>query len=135
MDVVECQALPESVEIVRSLTQKDLIVDCLLGTGAHGAVRSPLDEVILAVNQSTAQVIAVDVPSGMNCDDGTVVNVCVKAHVTVTFVATKSGFDNPDAAAFVGRLSVAHIGLPASWVEAWLTRRRRKHCLPRDGID
>lgn len=109
---------------VRALKPDDLIVDCLLGTGVRGAVRSPMDQVIQSINQSQARVLAVDVPSGLNCDDGKVVNACVKADATVTFVAEKRGFRNPEARAYTGDVVVAHIGLPTRWVRSWVTMRR-----------
>lgn len=111
---------------VRALKPNDLIVDCLLGTGMRGEVRSPMDKVIQSINESQARVLAVDVPSGLNCDDGTVTNACVKANTTVTFVAEKRGFRNPDAERYTGDVVAAHIGLPTRWVRSWLTKWREQ---------
>lgn len=103
-----------------SLTDGDLIVDCMLGTGVRGAVRSPFSEVVEWVCSSPASVLAVDVPSGMDCETGIAEGGCVKADRTVSFVGLKQGFTNPDAAALTGSVSVAHIGLPEDWVESRL---------------
>lgn len=109
---------------IASLAKSDVIVDCLLGTGTRGAVRSPLDVVIAAINRSPAHVLAVDVPSGMNCDDGTAAGACVEADLTVTFVSTKRGFQNPAARKRLGQVVVAHIGLPLAWIQEWLRAQR-----------
>ncbi|MEZ6133069.1 MAG: NAD(P)H-hydrate epimerase [Planctomycetaceae bacterium] len=113
----------EVISCVRTLTASDLIVDCLLGTGVSGAVREPFAGIIASINESDAAVLAVDVPSGLNCDTGTAAGECIRADRTVTFVGPKEGFLNPAAAAFTGIVSVAHIGLPTEWVRRWRTRR------------
>ncbi len=114
----------DAVLTIRSLTKNDLIVDCLLGTGVRGPVKPPFEEMIDAVNASPATVIAVDVPSGLNCDDGSVDGICVRADRTVTFVGLKQGFLVPAANQFLGHVTVAHIGLPHQWVADWLNKQR-----------
>lgn len=90
-----------------------VIVDGLLGTGFHGDVREPLRGVIEAINAANAGlVVAIDVPSGLDCDTGRPGGLAVRAHLTVTFVARKTGFDAPGAAAFTGDIRVVSIGAP-----------------------
>lgn len=110
--------------MLRELSARDLVVDCLLGTGVRGAVRDPFRTLIAAVNQSPARVLAVDVPSGLDCDTGVAAGECIRADRTVTFVGRKRGFAAPTAAEFTGTVEVAHIGTPASWVKQWLSRYR-----------
>jgi hydroxyethylthiazole kinase-like uncharacterized protein yjeF len=114
-----------AITAVQTLTKHDLIVDCLLGTGVRGPVKAPFDQVIEAVNASHATVIAVDVPSGLNCDTGAADGVCVLADRTVTFVGLKQGFLLPIASDFLGQVTVAHIGLPYHWVTEWLNSQRQ----------
>lgn len=106
----------ERIDAARpALDAADLIIDALLGTGFSGQVRSPLDRVIRAINEAPASsVIAIDVPSGLDCDTGRPSNATVRARLTVTFVARKAGFDVPGAAEYVGRVHVADIGAPHS---------------------
>ncbi|MCA9070556.1 MAG: NAD(P)H-hydrate epimerase, partial [Planctomycetaceae bacterium] len=78
------------------LRSADWIVDALLGTGMRGEVRAPFDAIIRAINQSSARVLAVDLPSGMDCDTGDPLGVCIQAELTATFVARKKGFENPE---------------------------------------
>jgi NAD(P)H-hydrate epimerase len=61
-------------------------------------------------------VVAVDLPSGLDCDTGRPCRSTVRAALTITFVARKAGFDAPDASAFTGRIFVADIGAPISLV-------------------
>jgi len=90
-----------------------VIVDGLLGTGFTGQVRPPFDAVIRQINGLAGpKVVAVDVPSGLNCDTGKPSNATIRADVTVTFVAPKAGFARPGAADYVGRAVVVDIGAP-----------------------
>ena len=98
-------------------SQYDLLVDALLGTGATGVVRQPLATVIEYCNAATAaaggpKVVAVDVPSGLDCDTGRPATTTVRADLTVTFVAAKIGFEAAAAQPWLGRLVVTGIGAP-----------------------
>ncbi len=96
-----------------SIASEDVVVDALLGTGFSGEVRSPLAELIHAVNKAKKRaVVAVDLPSGLDCDRGAPCAATIRADLTVTFVARKRGFDSPHAAPFIGRVQVADIGAP-----------------------
>ncbi|MGE3807564.1 MAG: NAD(P)H-hydrate epimerase [Gemmataceae bacterium] len=94
------------------LAQYDWIVDALFGTGLHGAVRPPFDKVIDAINQSGSKVLAVDIPSGLDCDTGAAPGPTVRAAHTATFVASKQGFARPAARQFTGEVHVIDIGAP-----------------------
>lgn len=62
--------------------------------------------------------LAVDLPSGLDCDTGTTAGACVKADVTVTFVARKIGCDAAAAAPLVGEVHVIGIGVPRALLTA-----------------
>ena len=99
-----------------------VIVDALLGTGFHGQVRQPLASTIGHCNVVSGRsggpkVVAVDVPSGLDCDTGQPANATVRADVTVTFVAAKTGFAAVAARPWLGRVIVADIGAPPSLIE------------------
>jgi len=95
---------------MRSLDGCSVIVDALLGTGVTGTVHGSLCHAI--DEWPDAPTIAVDVPSGMDADTGEICGCCVTATTTVTLQRVKAGFDNPTAAAYLGRLVVADIGIP-----------------------
>ena len=102
------------------LEKAHILVDALLGTGFKGEVRPHLANVIrrcnaLALNDK--KVVAVDVPSGLDCDTGAPSNSTVRADVTVTFVAMKKGFANMNAKPYTGRVVVAGIGAPRELID------------------
>jgi NAD(P)H-hydrate epimerase len=96
----------------RELASAEWVVDALFGTGLAGAVRPPFDAVIGAIDASGAKVLAVDIPSGLDCDTGRPLGATVRAQHTVTFVAMKQGFAQPAAREWVGEVHVADIGAP-----------------------
>jgi NAD(P)H-hydrate epimerase len=96
----------------RDFAAAEWVVDALFGTGLAGAVRPPFDAVIGAINASGAKVLAVDIPSGLDCDTGEPLGATVRAQHTVTFVALKKGFAQPAAREWVGEVHVADIGAP-----------------------
>jgi NAD(P)H-hydrate epimerase len=106
-----CRPLNQAA-LRQELASAAWIVDALFGTGLRGALGSPWDEIITAINASPAQVLAVDLPSGLDCDTGLPLGPTVRAHHTVTFVALKQGFANPAASAWLGQVHVADIGAP-----------------------
>lgn len=97
------------------LTGQDFVVDALLGTGFQGEVRPPLADLIRGIN-AAAQcfTVAIDVPSGLDCDSGMPGGVAVRADVTITFVAPKVGFLRPDSLEWTGAVRVVGIGTPPS---------------------
>ncbi len=96
------------------------IVDALLGTGSHGDPRPPLDAVIDQLNAHPAAKLAVDLPSGLDCDTGVASRHTIRAQRTCTFVAQKTGFLQPNAAAYTGKVHVLDIGAPGKLVEECL---------------
>ena len=89
-----------------------LLVDALGGTGIEGALRGNLARAVQAANATGVPILAIDIPTGLDCDNGTAEGPAIRAIRTVTFVARKAGFDAPGAAAFTGEVVVADIGLP-----------------------
>jgi NAD(P)H-hydrate epimerase len=87
-----------------------IVVDALLGTGLDREVGGPLAACIAAVNDSGKPVLALDVPSGLDADDGRVMGVAVRAARCITFVGLKAGLflgGGPDHA---GELAFASLG-------------------------
>ena len=95
-----------------------VIVDALLGTGFTGSVREPMATLIGAMHDaSRLAVVAVDVPSGLDCDTGQPSGTAVRADLTITFVAEKLGFSSTHAKPYTGRVEVADIGVPRELIE------------------
>jgi NAD(P)H-hydrate epimerase len=98
--------------VAAELARAEWIVDALFGTGLEGPVRAPLDRIITIVNASPGDVFAVDIPSGLDADTGAPMGATVRARHTATFVASKKGYGNPVARAWLGRVHVIDIGVP-----------------------
>jgi NAD(P)H-hydrate epimerase len=94
----------------------DWMVDALLGTGAKGEPRPPMDDVIRQMNQvrqrSQCRMLAVDLPSGWDADVGQANDPTIRVTETATFFAMKNGFDRPSAKEYVGTVHVLDIGIP-----------------------
>ncbi|MFV1964302.1 MAG: NAD(P)H-hydrate epimerase, partial [Pirellulaceae bacterium] len=68
--IVDCAGSGEEAFLAPHLAGADWIVDALLGTGAQGEPRAPLDRVIRLLNRQPVRRLAVDLPSGLDCDTG-----------------------------------------------------------------
>jgi NAD(P)H-hydrate epimerase len=110
----------DAARLAQQLAGADWIVDALLGTGARGEPRPPLDAVIDQLNAAAAKRLAVDLPSGLDCDTGTAARHTIRAAETCTFVAIKRGFLAPGAEQYTGRIHVLDIGAPRALVEELL---------------
>ncbi|GAB4084336.1 bifunctional ADP-dependent NAD(P)H-hydrate dehydratase/NAD(P)H-hydrate epimerase [Myceligenerans cantabricum] len=120
--------------VVEQVEAADVVVDGLVGVGARGALRPPAGGIVRALVESRAAaeaagtrwpwVVAVDVPSGIGVDDGSVPGPVLPADRTVTFGAYKPGLLLPPAAALAGVVEVADVGLgPAQGQELSSTLR------------
>jgi NAD(P)H-hydrate epimerase len=104
---------PADVEsALRSAPRDALVVDGLYGTGLERPLVGSEARVVEAVNASGLRVLALDVPSGLDCDTGQPLAACIRAEHTVTFAAPKLGFSNPASRAWTGEVSVVPIGAP-----------------------
>jgi NAD(P)H-hydrate epimerase len=103
---------PDWQQVRRQLDAAEWLVDALFGTGLTGPLRTPFDRLIQEMNSSPAKVLAVDIPSGLDCDTGEPLGAVVRADHTVTFVALKKGFANPGARQWLGQVHVVDIGAP-----------------------
>ncbi|MCB8932960.1 MAG: NAD(P)H-hydrate dehydratase [Chthonomonadaceae bacterium] len=103
---------PHWTQRLRSLGEFDLVVDALLGIGATGEVHGPVLEVIEAINESETPAIAVDVPSGIECDTGAELGDAVWALRTVTFGLAKPFLFQSVGLEKCGYWSVAEVLFP-----------------------
>jgi NAD(P)H-hydrate epimerase len=110
---------PGALDALREQAENaDAIVDALLGSGASGAPRGLIAELIRLADRAAprARRIAIDIPSGLDAETGTVWSPCFRADATVTFVAAKVGFSAAAAQAVLGRVVVVGIGAPADLI-------------------
>jgi ADP-dependent NAD(P)H-hydrate dehydratase / NAD(P)H-hydrate epimerase len=98
-------------EETTDLEGADVVVDGLFGTGFHGAPRPEAAELIEAMNEAGAPVVAVDLPSGVNASTGEVAGPAVRATVSVSFHGRKVGHKVAPGRFHAGEVVVADIGL------------------------
>ncbi|MCG5217180.1 NAD(P)H-hydrate dehydratase [Streptosporangium sp. KLBMP 9127] len=89
----------------------DLIVDGLVGIGGSGALREPYAGLAAVACEAPGVVVAVDVPSGVAAGSGQVEGNAVRASLTVTFGALKTGLLVDPGAEYAGRVELVDIGL------------------------
>ncbi len=125
---VPCRTDWESVDFTRC----DAVVDALFGIGLDRPLREPYPEIIGRINEAPFR-IAADIPSGLNADTGLPMGAAVKADVTVTFHAPKTGLALTPLADHVGLLRVRDVGffhdekgIPAYEEGDWEALRHRR---------
>ncbi len=97
---------------VEALTMgMDMIVDSLFGTGLSGQLSDGYKQLIESINSRNCPVLAVDIPSGLDCDTGRPLGAAIQADYTVSFVAVKKGFTTAEATRFTGEVYIASIGV------------------------
>jgi len=123
LPLVPCYGDDGLARLTQELASADWVVDGLLGTGLHGEAREPYRSAIEAIHRAGRPVLAIDIPSGLDCDTGRVLGVAVRADLTVTFVAEKTGFANPEARAYLGEVHVVDIGVPRAVLQPFSVER------------
>jgi len=99
--------------VAKTPIEAELVVDALLGTGVDRPVGGLWREAIEAINAAAAPVLAVDIPSGLRADTGSVAGVAVQADQTVTFIGRKAGMTTGAAGDYCGAIHFADLGVPA----------------------
>ncbi|MCA9218276.1 MAG: NAD(P)H-hydrate epimerase [Planctomycetales bacterium] len=97
-------------DIVQLCDSAVLIVDALLGTGATGAPRAHFARLIEIANAASAKRLAIDIPSGLDCDTGEPSTPTFRPDFTTTLVARKTGFCSEAAKEFLGEVTIHDIG-------------------------
>ncbi len=90
----------------------DVIVDAMLGTGLTRDVSGHCMAAVKRINQSASPVLAVDIPSGLNADNGAVMGAAVAADLTVTFIGMKQGLLTGRGAELTGRSVFNGLNVP-----------------------
>jgi NAD(P)H-hydrate epimerase len=94
----------------KKIEEADIILDGLVGTGIKGKIRQPYASAIDVINRSNSYVLSIDIPSGLDPNNGIVIDKCIKANVTVTFHRMKKGLLK--AKKYTGTVYVEKIGIP-----------------------
>ena len=106
------------IEVSAQLPACDLIVDALFGIGLTRPIEGEFAEVVNAINQTPAPVLALDIPSGLNADTGNSSGPTVYANTTISFVGVKSGLLTGEARNFTGDVAIDTLGIPDSLIDS-----------------
>ena len=124
-------AAPDPSPIRAIAEDTDVIVDALFGTGLTRDVSGAAAEAVRAMNESSAPVLALDVPSGIHCDTGRALGDAVRAAVTVSFIGLKQGLFTGAGRECGGEIAYRDLGVPEhvfSPVDASARRMAYEHC-------
>lgn len=108
-------------ELLKELTASDFVLDAIFGTGFHrGQIRGQARDIINIINSERDKrgdltVYSVDIPSGVDSDNGNVPGMAVRADRTITFGCKKVGNINFPGASYNGRISIVDIGIPEKY--------------------
>ena len=108
----------------KKIAESDILIDAILGTGLNSDVKGLFKEVINYINTLKKPVLAVDIPSGLNCDSGDICGVAVKADCTATFAFAKLAHMLYPGIDYTGKLDIINIGIPSYIVEKSLPQHR-----------
>jgi len=105
-------------DLASALTKHAVVMDGILGTGIRLPLRDQVAKILAFINHtllemdSMPHIVAVDCPSGVDCNSGQAAPECIPANITVTMAAVKQGLLSFPAFNFVGDLHFTSIGLP-----------------------
>lgn len=121
--------LMTGIEIQRfegTMTDADVIVDCLLGTGLDREVTGLYAQVIESINNSeSTAVLSLDIPSGIDADSGHALGLAVKASATISFIGLNIGLFNADATDYTGQIFFDGLDVPLPVYQALTPIARR----------
>ena len=117
-EVIYAEEDDQFVALASFLETSDVLMDGVLGTGIKLPLKEDVARLLVAVNdvldmlEEPPYIIAVDCPSGVDCESGEAADECIPADLTVTMEAVKQGLLMLPAFEYVGELQVVDIGLP-----------------------
>lgn len=106
-------------------SKADVLVDALLGTGFHGELEGDVLRACELLNKSEKYILAVDIPTGVNADNGAVCEQAVRADHTVTMALVKTGLLLYPGREYCGDIELADISMPVKLVENYQSDKYR----------
>lgn len=110
---IEQISTPDAAQLFRlhqTLSQADIVLDAILGTGFSGEVKEPLMEILHLIAKASKPIVSIDLPSGLEADSGNAASQALSASHTITFASPKRGFFVRQGLEKVGEVWVGNIG-------------------------
>lgn len=95
------------------LSLAEVVVDAVFGTGLDREVTGLWADALMALNTASAPVLAIDIPSGLHADTGSVLGVAVRADVSITFIGLKQGMFTNEGREYCGTILFDDLAVPA----------------------
>ncbi|MGB9694790.1 MAG: NAD(P)H-hydrate dehydratase [Caldisericaceae bacterium] len=116
IEVLEISHINRIVET--AIMNSDVLIDAIFGVGLSRPLEGIFEDIVNEINRSNKFILSVDIPSGINADNGNIMGVAVKASCTVTFGLPKLGEFQYPGADYVGELYVSKISYPPEITES-----------------
>ena len=94
-----------------NIPKDSVIIDCLFGIGLNKKIKGIYKNIIKKVNKSKQYVISIDIPSGINGNNGKIMGEAIKANSTYTLHAKKIGLTVNSGMKYSGKVSIIDIGI------------------------
>ena len=137
LTVVEITSAQEWELHFSEISECNVIVDAMVGTGFRGGLTGLLQTVVADVNALGVPVVAIDLPTGLSADAAHMEGDAIEASMTVTLAAPKIPLVFPPADSHAGDLVIADIGIPHPVIDELegphlelLTRERMREIVP-----
>ncbi len=105
------------LETETKIEEAEIVVDAIFGLGYHGEMDDDISRVIHSANKNKGFKIAIDIPSGSECDTGKVVGVCFKAEVTINLTSLKPVSVIQPGSEYCGKNVVASVGIDKKFID------------------
>lgn len=102
----------DSMRVLSEIKCADLVIDCIFGIGFHGTADEKYKNIFCAVNNSSALVCSIDIPSGIDCAGTDFDEQHIKADMTVAISVYKEAFINSELSNSFGKIYTVKIGIP-----------------------
>ena len=93
------------------IPKNSVIIDCLFGIGISRNIKGFYKKIIKKVNNSKQHIISIDIPSGINGNNGKIMGEAIKANSTYTLHAKKIGLTVNSGMKYSGKISIIGIGI------------------------
>lgn len=94
------------------LSEYDLIVDGIFGTGLNRDITGQYRALIDTLNAQSCPVLALDIPSGLNADTGQIMGCAIKATLTLSFIGLNTGLFTGEGPNYCGQIAFSNLGVP-----------------------
>ncbi len=106
-----------STTLLHTLSESDLVVDAIFGTGLSKSIDGVFRDAITSINECGRPVVAIDIPSGLSADTGEIWGSAIQATQTITLALPKRGLFLDQGITHSGHIAITDIGIPAWCVE------------------